>query len=401
MNLLEDGLSSGSVIETKLTRKLTIDGITNTYPVYKVKLDRLYFNDRNDRIATRLTQYKFEQNISKLDLSDKEKYNEIIHSFIKNSNLEAYKKTKTNISLVEQREPGVVLYDGRIVDGNRRFTCLRELAKENPKFGYFETVILDKNIENYEKEIKMLELMIQHGEESKLDYDPIDRLVGVYYDLIKNKLLTVKEYANSVNLAEKEIEKQKDIAQLVEDFLVFMNAPEKFFIAKDLQIDGPILELYGVVKKISDVTKQENIKNIAFAHLAMKTSEDPTRYIRKMKKIAATPYLDEFIDDSIEVVEKVVDGLPTKADENTISDLRADTETKNSLKKVMDKVITKAESEETRDKPLQDLEKAKNIIESVNTDIFIKLDRVQIEAIQNMCQLLTRAITTVESCINV
>ena len=31
------------------------------------------------------------------------------------------------------------------------------------------------------------------------DYNPIDKLVGIYNDLVATKLLTIKEYADSVN----------------------------------------------------------------------------------------------------------------------------------------------------------------------------------------------------------
>lgn len=52
MNLLKEGIEQGVVIKTEMTTKLTIDGITKVYPVYQVRLDYLYYNDQNDRIAT-------------------------------------------------------------------------------------------------------------------------------------------------------------------------------------------------------------------------------------------------------------------------------------------------------------------------------------------------------------
>ena len=58
MNLLKDGVEQHAVYETNLTRKLTIDGLTQAYPVYKIKLDWLYYNDQNDRIATWISQYR-------------------------------------------------------------------------------------------------------------------------------------------------------------------------------------------------------------------------------------------------------------------------------------------------------------------------------------------------------
>jgi AGCS family alanine or glycine:cation symporter len=68
-----------------------------------------------------------------------------------------------------------------------------------PEFDWFETVILDTSIDTDKKQIKMLELAIQHGEEKKVDYNPIDRLVGVYQDIIETELLTIEEYAQSTN----------------------------------------------------------------------------------------------------------------------------------------------------------------------------------------------------------
>lgn len=52
MNLLKEGLAQHAVEKTTQTRKLTIDGMTKAYPVYKVRLDWLFYNDQNDRIAT-------------------------------------------------------------------------------------------------------------------------------------------------------------------------------------------------------------------------------------------------------------------------------------------------------------------------------------------------------------
>ena len=58
------------VSKTTLSRKLTLGGITKAYPVYRVRLDQLFYNDQNDRIATWITQYKNDtSNISFSDVS--------------------------------------------------------------------------------------------------------------------------------------------------------------------------------------------------------------------------------------------------------------------------------------------------------------------------------------------
>lgn len=148
--------------------------ITKAYPVYKIRLDWLYYNDQNDRIATWISQYRSEHNGQSISLDNKEQYNAAIEKFICESNPAAIRKTKANIKEVDQREPAVVLFDGRIIDGNRRFTCLRLLAKENERFNYLEAVILPEVEGRDSKHIKMLELSLQHGEEGKVDYNPVD-----------------------------------------------------------------------------------------------------------------------------------------------------------------------------------------------------------------------------------
>ena len=150
MNLFDE-----KIILTDLSKKITINNKTDAYMVYKIPLHLLFYNDQNDRIATWLSQYKDENNTEDIDKSNKEVYNNLIHKFVTESNPERIKKTQINIKIVGQREPGVVLKDGRIIDGNRRFTCLRNLSKEDGEV-YFEAVILPLDVENDAKIIKKL-----------------------------------------------------------------------------------------------------------------------------------------------------------------------------------------------------------------------------------------------------
>lgn len=171
------------VQKTTLTRKVTYGGKTVIYPVYRVRLDCLYYNDQNDRISTWITRYESENGKDAFAELNKDIYNRIIENFIYESNPEAIQKTQKNIALVGQQEPGVSLADGRIVDGNRRFTCLRRLQRESAEPVYFETVIMDMDIREDKKQIKLLELTIQHGEEKKVDYDLITpwELTGMWF----------------------------------------------------------------------------------------------------------------------------------------------------------------------------------------------------------------------------
>ena len=395
MNLIKEGIDQQAVVKTTLTRKLTVDGLTKAYPVYKVKLDWLFYNDQNDRIATWISQYKAQNDGKAPDSTDRENYNSIIEQFIVESNPDAIRKTQNNIEMVDQREPGVVLADGRIIDGNRRFTCLRRLAAKNDRFGYFETVILDRNIEHSAKQIKMLELSIQHGEESKVDYNPIDRLVGIYNDVISTHLLSVEEYAKSTNESETDVKKRVEVAKLMVEFLEFINAPEQFYIARDLQLYYPLEELLKLTKKCRTDDEIEDLKIAVFTNILMQTAGDMTRFVRHIKAVVGSEYQEEFLEEQKELAAKVIDTLPDQGKVNSTvirEVVRANDEVIQELERSMEKTLTKVKKTETKNRPIQLAEKASTFLESIDTHILLKMNDSELRRLSRQLDKLEQTI---------
>ncbi|EGP5286626.1 MULTISPECIES: hypothetical protein [Enterococcus] len=388
--LLEE-IMKGYVIPTEYTRKLTVDGITQSYQVYQIRLDRLYYNDQNDRIATWINKYKEENNI--VDFSEyNDEYNKIIEGFICESNPKAIEKTKNNIELVGQREPGVVLNDGRIIDGNRRYTCLRKIHEKNHNINHFEAVILDRDIKENKKAIKLLELSIQHGEEGKVDYNPIDRLVGLYNDVIKNELITIDEYQKTVNEARTSINKKIEQAKLMVEFLEFIDAPEKFYIARDLELDGPLGEIPSILNKMKTDEEKENLKLIIFTNLLMKPKGDITRFIRKIKKVVDSEHVDDFIEEQLEFTEKTaekieeLEGINSKVINKNI---RSDELLQENMVQSLEKFEIKAKKDIAKMKPLQDLQKFYIILENLDVNLIKKMsieERKKLDATIDLCK---------------
>ena len=373
MNLLTDGLQSNAVIPTDISRKLTIGGITRIYPVYKIRLDMLFYNDQNDRIATWLSQYRTDHQGSDPALAQREEYNAIIERFVIQSNPAAIAKTKENIREVDQREPAVVLYDGRIIDGNRRYTCLRLLAEENDKFNYLEAIILDPTVGNNTKQIKMLELTIQHGEEGKVDYNPVDILVGLYHDVVETRLLTVIEYARSINEKPGNVRKKLEVAQLMVEYLEFINAPKQFHIVRDLQLYFPLEELSKLLKKCQSNEAAEDLKVCVFTNILMRTSSDLGRFVRRFKDVMSTPYYDEYVEEQKEIAAQVLDSLPPVGSVNTTTireTVKSNEGLSQALERSMEKALVKAHKDESQNRPMEILENAENLIESVTFDMF-------------------------------
>lgn len=403
MSLLSEGLKNESVQETDQKVKLTVDGITDTYTVYRVRLSELFFNDQNDRIATWISQYKAENGDDALENISRENYNTIIQSFIENSNKDRMKQTQENIRLLNQQKYGVVLNDGRIIDGNRRFCCLRNLSKTSDNFNYFETVIIDRDYEHSAKQIKMLELQIQIGSEERVDYDPIDRLVGVYRDIEEKKLLSIDEYARSTNQKKPTVKKDLEIAELIVEFLDAIKAPKQYYIARELQLDGPIRELHGALNNIKDEDKKQSFKYIAFNNLLMRPDEDMTRFIRNLKGISKSVYLDEFIEKEEDIAEETLDSIPddVKVNPEVIANIRTDSEKKELLKRTMTVVDSKVRVKETRDKPNQMLKNAIDALESIDTGIVNKLSEEQKEDMKQNIERVEELVDKIKGAIDV
>lgn len=403
IDLLKDGIEEKSVIASDTNKRLVIDNISKNYPVYKIRLDKLYYNDQNDRIATWISQYKTENMIDKFDTSNEEFYNSIIHEFITNSNREALRKTQNNIELIGQQEAGVVLSDGRIIDGNRRFTCLRNIEKATGKTRYFEAVILEHSIENNEKQIKMLELMLQHGVDEKIGYNPIDRLVGIYNDIVDTGLLTTKEYAASVNVSESEILLEVEKAKLMVEFLEFINAPKQFHLARHFNIVDPLKELHTMLKKINDIDKKEDLKNSVFSQFLMQPAGDATRYMRKIKKIVSNnKFLDEYLDAQMVIVEKVCDELEKhpRVTNKDIATIRADESIKKDFLHSTKKFVNKVDGDATRNQPIKQAEKAFDSLDLIDLNILKKLNFGQIEELKEKLEEIEQSILQIRGEIN-
>ena len=114
--------------------------------VYRVNIKDLHYNEENGRIATWISTYLSDQNNPKLDSLSREEFNDKIETFVKNANSkEALDNLIGDIKKKTQLNPGVILTDGTIVSGNRRFTALRNLSRIDcdEKYEYFECFVID------------------------------------------------------------------------------------------------------------------------------------------------------------------------------------------------------------------------------------------------------------------
>lgn len=338
--------------------------------VYRIPLEYLYYNNENGRIASAISRQEVRL-IPSLDNENSE-YNLIIEKMIVEDNLSKLNQTKKSIKESGQKVFGYVLSDGRVIDGNRRYTALRQLAKETGNTYYFEAVILPFTYESKIErvEIKRLELAIQMGTEERQAYDPVDLSVDIYQTVVVDKLMTDKDYAKEANINHTEVKNRIATVEIIREFLQYINASSNaYHIIKDAKLYNP---LYELAKKINKQYPKkgpiyEQSKVVAFA-LLMKmliTGGDTVREIREYFTNVLTTRANE---DFNEAVEDTVDDLRDKLEETPIStatDLRRVLEVATPEIREINEEYIRISNRESRGKNVESF--ILNIKETLNT----------------------------------
>lgn len=390
MNLIEMA-AANKLRKTGEKKKLSIPNqVDNNYDVYAIPLELLYYNDQNGRINTLYKKYSSTNGLISPEPGDSE-YNKIFEKFIFESNAPKMKDTKLSIDEKSQQEPGVVLPDGRVIDGNRRFTALRMLERERKIPQYFNAVILPLNQKSKtdEKIIKELELDLQLGREERVKYDPIDRIFDVYNTIEVEKLMTIEEYRKASG-EKKNVKIKNDIryAEFIIKFIEIVspggNPIDKFYLARDLKIDGPTEEIEGTINKLES-DKKEEIKDAVLVYLisskVFDKQSDSTRVMRELKNniIKDNDRLQYFLasaDDKIDVIMDTFADNPIQSANDLKTVIEQNNEARESVVKLMmstERLINKGKVEKERTKTLIELENMRDSLLEIKPEDFSEL----------------------------
>ncbi len=328
INLIEK-VEKGEIIKTGAKPKLPVKiaGVNeeNLY-VYRIPLEYLYYNNENGRIASAIS--RLNKVLVPAYESDNPKYNELIETMIVEDNRRAFNRTKASIKKNGQMIFGYVLSDGRVIDGNRRFSALRQLQKETNTTYYFEAVILPVTYETKatRKEIKRLELAIQMGTEERESYDPVDLAVDIYQTVVVNNLMSANDYAKEANISVRQINIKLAAVELIHDFLIFINAKENaYHIIKDGKLYNALEELSKKLNKQypNKGPNYEESKIAAFSVLIriISSGGQTVHDLRPFYDILKTDAIDEFIEETEDSIEDLRDNLESE-EVVSVADLR-------------------------------------------------------------------------------
>lgn len=375
---------------------------------YAIPLEYLYYNEQNGRIGVALSEY--ESTNGRVIPGHNEEYNMIIQEMLTDGGDEKTKKDmkvlKRDISIKGQQEVGYVLIDGRVIDGNRRFTAKRLLEQDSSvsEQQYYEAVILDDlSVQNHkdQKKIKSLELQIQFGKLDKVDYNPIDRAIDAYKTIVVKNIMNTKDYAKYAGLTTNEVSKRILEAELVVKFLRFTNAnPDNYALAKQMDLDGPLQDLIPQYRKFKDNDNVDQLLNSIFAKILQirTTKEDyKNEYRQIVQNIVGSKNEERFIEDMEDATDAILEVLDSKKsiknNIDLISTLHNDKTATTALAKVQtlsNRYSETAKNLKERNMPVKLVEKATTSLYAVDmkvvsdlpsdekTKLSIALDELQV-----------------------
>ncbi|CAI2629530.1 hypothetical protein AKUH4B410M_10900 [Apilactobacillus kunkeei] len=382
---LKELVNQGQIEKTKAMVKLPIqvDGIDeNILSVYKIPLHYLFYNDENGRISTGIAKYKEEITPSN-DLEDSQ-YNDKISKMIENNNPNSLKKTQESISISGQNIHGWVLDDGRIIDGNRRFTALRNIHKKTGKTVFFEAVILpfSYNNDTEKMKIKKLELSIQMGIEDKEDYEPVDLALDIYRTTGgNNPIMTEADYADASKIDLKTVRANYDGVVYMKQFLDYIGAPaDAFDIIKDARIWSLFYTMGLTLKKnfsndpSSQVQKNRTINSyfatiLYLLHVGTEGKHARTQIREYGSNIVSTGANDRYNDEAEDLAFDLSDEIKEHNVNNFAELSKALTESKETVENVGNVYqdnISSAQNGKSVDDFLKSVKKSERFLEDLN-----------------------------------
>lgn len=230
-------------------QKLFYRGQTQYFDVYRIDLDHLIYNRHNGRIEAEMLTWE-QENSAPSGAYDDELHAKI-DTLLWESNKGRNKHTFTDLGDKGQQKPGIVSLDGVVIDGNRRAMLLRRLEEKKGK-QYFDAIILPDAYADNQAEIVRLETQYQLGEDSKVEYGPLQKYLHARR-LHEDLNIPKNEIDQLMGESEGNTKKLLEIMGLMDDYLEHIGCPKLYVMLKDSDgtKEGMFVDLHADLKRIN------------------------------------------------------------------------------------------------------------------------------------------------------
>jgi hypothetical protein len=214
-----------------------IKGNREELQVYRVPTKLLYFNIENGRYADKMVQLRQDNPGVEID-PRVDKWKEKIWKMLSGEypgtqrDIEPFKNLREDLLTRQQLRPGVALFDGGVLDGNRRLAVLLDLQRSegnSTRFEYLDAVILDEDVSAEDR--WRIEAGVQIGRDEKHPYSAINELLKIRegLNLFKGKPNPQKEISKVLyGISEEEIRRDIQKILLIDEYLAFIGKSQAY-----------------------------------------------------------------------------------------------------------------------------------------------------------------------------
>ena len=300
---------------------IELSGEKKIVPFYKFPLKLLYYNINNGRFAAekRKREKDIGRELNSLDKEDTKQIKDLLLRIFPDKT----KALKEDIRKKGQMEPGVITFDGFVINGNRRMAIFEDLHKDEAtgKWEYLEAIRLRPDINA--KDLWKLEAGLQLSKEKKADYSPVNELLKIKdgYDAGLNP----EEIAAAMyDWTPDEVEDSLERLKLIENFLDYFGEEGHYGFIQEFGLHEYFINLQKNIfkgAKKRGTKKQEIQREIEGAFLLIHDSallqKDTKqkkrgithRNIRKLGKIYRDAYTKETYFGELPTKKKVGDAF--------------------------------------------------------------------------------------------
>ena len=258
-------------------------------PVWKIPATLLVYNIRNGRFAAELLSKEKELKRT-LDPATREDAL-IIRQLLLDQSESETTALKENIAQYGQMEPGIITFDGAVINANRRMAVLSVLHEETSqaKFGYVKVGRLRKAVS--QKDLWRIEAGLQFAKDFRLEYGPVNELLKLREG--REQGLSDKEISAVLlgRYTKKQINTKLDTLKLIESYLAFIKQPGQYtLIQEERQVEKfNSLQAYVIAQLQTAVSKGDILRIITTAFSLIRGDQATHWDIRKLKPIALNP----------------------------------------------------------------------------------------------------------------
>lgn len=242
-----------------------IAGQKQILPFYRLPVKLLRYNTKNGRLAMERQQWE-KDNGRELDSCQPDDA-EVIRDMLLNLDREKTEVLKEDLHQKQQMEPGVITYDGFVINGNRRMAILGLLHKDEPtgKWESLEAVRLPSAIS--QKDLWKIEAGLQLSKDKIAEYHPVNELLKIRQGIdagLSPEEVAAAMYGRTVS----EVEEAIGRLELIDSFLQFFGQPGHYGLIKKFGLHEYFIDIQKSIVPLwerKSLPKQQRARQLRYA----------------------------------------------------------------------------------------------------------------------------------------